>query len=195
MRWSWPGGAPVSWRGSVRLRQWPNAFPGIHWAAVECLLELGRASRDGSKEITLAWQTLALGAVHVVVDGGGLPLGLPSATLAGLLKRAEDCLPAFGQVHKAGLVSVDEIVMALKRLSQHPEVHPDILRAGFVKALADVLEFRERLSAPSGTDLVSALHYVLIEHPNIFRLALQLSAPEPSQATLVSQSSDVPATG
>ena len=192
VRRSWPGGAPVSWKESVRLRQWPSAFPGVHWAAVECLLELGRASRDGLKEITLAWQTLALGAVHVVVDGGGLPSGMPSATLAGLLKRAEDCLPAFAQVYQAGFVSVDEIVMAIKRLSQHPEVHPDILRAGFVGVLADVLEFRERLNAPAGTDLVSAFHYVFIEHPNILRLALQLSAFESRQELLVSQSSGVP---
>ncbi|NCF94923.1 MAG: hypothetical protein GWQ05_28785 [Verrucomicrobiaceae bacterium] len=193
VRRNWPGGAPVSWKDAIRLRQWSGAYPGIHWAAVECLLELGRASRGGAREIVLAWQTLALGAVHVIVDGGGLPQGLSSAALAGLLKRAEECLPAFGTVHKVGFVSVDEIARALERHAQHPGVRGDELRAGFVKSLNDMLEFRERLHAPAGTDLVSALHYILIEHPKVFSLALQLPSPRPQEATFESAPSVVPA--
>ena len=192
VRRHWPGEAPVSWKEAIRLRQWPGAYPGVHWAALECVLELGRASKGGSKEITLAWQTLALGVLHVIVDGGGLPQGLPSTALAPLLKRAEECLPSFENVYRAGFVSVDEIARALKQHAQHPEVRADRLREGFVSALGDTLEFRERLHAPPGTDLVSALHYVLVEHSEVFALSLQLSAPEPPSAKLVSEAPAVP---
>ena len=196
----WPGGAPASWREAVQAKRVPTAYPGMHWAVLECLFELGREGAESapSRPEQHAWHTLSLALAHLIVDGGGLPSTLVvqhRVHLNELLQRAGACLPSFAVSFPQTVGHRADLTPHLERLSNFPSVQADPLKRGFVSVLDELSRFQDRLLAPVPAATQAALRFLLVERRTLFERALQIhgssraARPQPGTETRLADSS------